>query len=53
MEIPHKIFSMKVDFIPITVAFGGLNGDVRSVLAFDQLGGRMCLHLYTFDATDY
>src|SRR5262249_8650398 len=38
---PQKIFSIWVNFIPVAVAFGGLDGDVRRVLAFDQLGGRM------------
>jgi hypothetical protein len=49
MATPQKIFSILVDFIPVAVAFGGLDGDVRSVLAFDQLGGRMSVCLLHSD----
>jgi hypothetical protein len=39
---PERIFSVElVSVIPIAVAFGSMNGDVRNALVFDQLGGRM------------
>jgi hypothetical protein len=38
---PENIFSVQYTMVPRTVAFGPMDADVRSVLVFDQAGGRM------------
>ena len=41
---PELIFSVQISVTPIAVAhgnFGNSNSDVRSVLVFDQIGGKM------------